>query len=382
MWQLPSVQRCAAGGRVPELARMAATAGPAMLAELLPRSAADNGGGGARVRMCSRNLDIWPCDCRFMPTDRLARQHPFANDRRIVFLEEPHVYFILRPDATARQLASLESLDDMQQLEVLPAFADRVSLSVTGLVHAPFPAFDARHILGRMSAEKKRQKYGTADDRAIARAWQRDNTAKADTGTGVHAAMEIYFNTGYWSRDPRIQIELQQGRRFVAWLEAHNLEVVRTEPTVWVPIALPDEDAVYLAGSVDCLARHRTTHEWYILDWKRTGKELVPTKNGAFGWGTGKFAQVEHLPFHHYSLQLHLYRAMLQSPGYGLTIPSQNLYLVRFHPKTASGSFELVPCADYAAYADELLTNYTLYRDLHMEHKRHEADMRQWMTAS
>jgi hypothetical protein len=149
---------------------------------------------------------------------------------------------------------------------------------------------------------------------------------------------------------------------------------VRTEPVLAMAVG---NDV--LCGSVDFLGKHRRTGQYYILDWKCTGKELKPTADGAFGWGTGAFDGMENLPFHHYSLQLHMYRLMFQSPGYDLTIPVENLLLVRFHRDTADGSFEVVPCAEYSAMAQELLDNYPTYLQLSTEHEQQQADIDKWM---
>ena len=43
----------------------------------------------------------------------------------------------------------------------------------------------------------------------------------------------------------------------------------------------------------------------------------------------------EDIDYTKYSIQLHVYRYILQT-YYGLTIPSENLYMVVFHPKNDS----------------------------------------------
>lgn len=353
--------------------RMAAIAGPAFISERHVPSSAP----GARIAMSSRNRSVWPCDCLFMPTDRLARLNSFPKDAGIVFLEGPHLYFILNEGVTPQQLAVLEGLSEDEMAEVLPQFATRVKMSVTSLLKGPFPVFDAKKVLGDMSDDVVQEKYGMTDRRAIARQWKVSNTAKADIGTTTHAAAETFYNTGHVSTDPRIQIEMKQLREFAAWMEVNDWEVVRTEPMPWLDLDPPNKQ--YLAGSVDLVARHRRTNKFGVFDYKRTGKDLTASLGGIYGFGTGAFSQVENLPRHHYSVQLHIYRQMLMSPGYSLDIPVENLYLVRFHPKTKTGTFEVIQAFNYEHLARELMVNYELYSVMHERHKQHEREQEAWM---
>jgi ATP-dependent exoDNAse (exonuclease V) beta subunit len=76
-----------------------------------------------------------------------------------------------------------------------------------------------------------------------------------------------------------------------------------------------------------------------IYDWKRS-KEITTTNN----WN--KFALTEcisHLPdtnFWHYSLQLNIYKTILEEK-YNKTI--KDLYLVRFHSSNPDNTYDLLP---------------------------------------
>lgn len=326
------------------------------------------GGGaaapGARIGILERCAD-WPCDARLIPTDALALAHPFDRDRLITFNEGAHVYHVR---------------------------GERVRISVTGVAHAPFPAFDAADKIRRMRRQTRQEKYAGLSDQEIAQAWERNRDGASTLGTKMHAAVEIYLNTGYRSRDPAIQIEMDKMERFVAEeIVNRGLEVWRTEPIVFT-------DEPLLAGSVDCLLRRKSDGRFVVMDWKRS-KEIKVTANGSFGYGFSFkpraaggdpkvqhaelaggamvgpdpcFEMVENTNYHHYSLQLHLYRLIFMR-HYNLDIPEEELYIVVFHPDQTC-AYEIKRAAPYAAKARWLIDNYATVERLVAHH--HEVEER------
>ena len=279
---------------------------------------------GARVRIEDRNADAWPSDCLTVPTDRLALLNPFPQDARIKFYEEEHVYEVDR---------------------------SRIRISVTGLVHAPFPHFDADAVLARMSSQKKQAKYQTTDHEAIKAGWAALGEAASRLGTKMHAAVEIYFNTGIVSADPEIGPEMEQMRRFLRnEVEPRGIRAYRTEPTIF---AEPG-GSVSLAGSVDFLGVDGRGDYW-IMDWKRS-KEIKQSAKGFYGYGEEPpFDRMENVNHVHYSLQLHTYRYLFER-YYGLRIPPQNLYMVIFH--VDHEDYEMYQAEDVSAQARDLFDRF------------------------
>ena len=346
-----------------------------MLPRLWLPSPADAGAAGAvgaarHRRNLQRLLDMQATHARLHDRTVLARKMPFARDADIRFFDGPHVYFVRNEGAARADFAAAT-------YETIGQFAAQVPVSVTGLVHAPFVSFDAASILRKKTAEQKLAAYGSADDRAIARAWKQSNGEKAALGTRMHAAIELYFNTGYVSRDPAIQIEMAQMLRFSAWLSAQGIDVVRTEPTIWIRT----RSGALLAGSVDCLARHRVTREWYVLDWKRTGSALDHAAEHRYGTGVvPPFDRIKDRSVDQYSIQLCMYGRMMREyyvDNKPIIVPPENLLIVRFHAD--ADDYQITRAAPYASLADELVDNHPCYLKLYYEHKAHEETEQAWM---
>ena len=84
--------------------------------------------------------------------------------------------------------------------------------------------------------------------------------------------------------------------------------------------------AVVMAGSIDMVYRNRHDGTFAIYDWKRS-KE-IKTEN-SFQSGLGPLAHLPDTNFWHYSLQLNLYRWLLET-HYGIRI--SKMALVVLHP--------------------------------------------------
>ena len=76
-----------------------------------------------------------------------------------------------------------------------------------------------------------------------------------------------------------------------------------------------------IAGTIDVLALDKKTNQYHLIDWK-TSKKI---ETSAFGGKVGIKPATNTIPdcnFYHYSLQLSLYRYLLEE-YYGLSIKSQ-----------------------------------------------------------
>ena len=292
------------------------------------------GGGGARIAQQDRDPVQWPCDARWLPTDVLAHQHPFDRDQRILFDEPSHTYYVLRPNAIQ---------PSSQGGEAAPALVARhperyqtCPLSVTGLIASVFEPF-----------LWPKQVSAAQIIRTMAR-----NEAGCVAGTTMHAALECLLNSGVYSQDARIRPEMRLAReRLVPWLAQHDLVPYRTEPTVYLHL-----DRHVLCGSVDLVARHRATGEFWILDWKRSKKDFTPDE-GAQYKQYGRFPPFDGLvanSLNKYSIQLHLYRLMLQP--YGIDVPLANMRIVRLH---VDKGFDCIRVESrYEAHARWLIEHY------------------------
>ena len=195
-------------------------------------------------------------------------------------------------------------------------------ISVTGFLHAFFPHFDPKSTITKMRKSPKflLGPYADMTDEQIIAKWNANGKEASEAGTAMHLAIEQYLNGSPEVIDPEV-LKTVEWRQFMEfWGKfGHDLEPYRTEWEVWV-------EEYRLAGSLDMVFRRKSDGRYLIYDWKRS-KE-IKTENS---WGTG-YGPVDHFPdcnYWHYTLQLNIYRRVLER-WYGLDIAG--LYLVICHP--------------------------------------------------
>jgi hypothetical protein len=262
----------------------------------------------------------------------LAKKNEHSRDKDMVFIENTHKYII--------------STDP-----------DSKYTSVTTWNHSHFNHFNPTLIIKNMMKGKNwnpENKYWGMTAEEIKKKWQQDGQLAAKLGTALHYQIECYWNT--WGTndadgdgaigDGAIDAgaidagAIDAGANTVEWnyfLEfaktcCSHLKPYRTEWRIY------DED-IKLAGSIDMVFENEDG-TLSIYDWKRC-KEIsksCPFKKHA------KTKCINYLPdtnFWHYSLQLHTYKAILESK-YGKVV--KDLYLVQLHDSNTS--FEVIKVAD------------------------------------
>jgi hypothetical protein len=161
---------------------------------------------------------------------------------------------------------------------------------------------------------------------SILESWDKNRDAASSAGTKTHYNVECYYNGVDVVDD---SIEYQYFKQFVA--DHPHLEAFRTEWCVFY-------EEVKISGSIDMVFRDTRTGEYLIYDWKRSkGIEYE-----SYGGKTATTPCIRHLPdtnFWHYSLQLNVYRKILQDK-YELNITG--LALVVLHPDNQNKSYEVV----------------------------------------
>lgn len=224
-------------------------------------------------------------------------------------------------------------------------------ISVTTFVHSNFPKFNANEVIASMMASKgwgPDHKYWgqTADE--IKAGWIKNGTTVSVAGTNLHYKIECFMNNaqlekGYTNKDllkyyeekEDLNKEIQdidiEWTYFINFLKDFpDLKPYRTEWKVY------DED-IKISGCIDMIYEN-PDGTLSIYDWKRS-KEISTTNN----WN--KFALTEcisHLPdtnFWHYSLQLNIYKTILEEK-YNKVI--KDLFLVRFHSSNPDNNYDLL----------------------------------------
>ena len=245
-----------------------------------------------------------PEDCLDADLEVLARAHPWERDARIAFDPGPHAYLI---DGA------------------------RAKISVTGVVERAAGSFDAEAKI-REWEERGRfpPKYKGMTGEEILESWRVNGADKAQKGNVMHAAFEVFMNTGYASQIPQLEREMLYFKAF--WkkeVEERGLIPWRAEPRVFT-----DPEHISLAGSVDALFWDPESELYVLMDWKRS-QEIPCTAKGRFGYFKHPaFRRFEKVKMNKYSLQLNIYRYILEK-YYGLKF-RDDMWVVQVNPHKIS----------------------------------------------
>lgn len=263
----------------------------------------------------------------------LATVNAHPRDSRIRFFEDDHYY----------------ELD-----------GKRLDASVSKVVEHYFPQFDAEGTIERLfrcwKHDKKSKYYqlinyfnlvvGITDETAqkneIARLWKLNGRDKAQYGTHLHYAIEMYLN-GEDVPEP-IPSEFQQ---FLDWRATHpSWEPYRTEWSVF-------HEDFGVAGQIDSLWFDREHGNYIMVDWKCV--QNMETRSAYKEVGYIPFDNFPNTNLWHYVVQQNLYRYFLESK-YGMSV--HKCYLVQLH-QSLSQAVEW-PLDDIQADMLTALTNFRL----------------------
>lgn len=228
----------------------------------------------------------------------LEKKNVHSRDCRIVFDEGPHIYYL-----------------DKKAL----------SISVTGFIHKFFHDFDADSVIPRLIANPKKERYYGRTVEDVKREWKEIADKASSLGTKMHLAIELFYN-GELEDFPEEARHFHGSKEEALFMAFHN-ELIKDSPLV----PYRTEWSVYtdkykLAGQIDMAYYNKETDSLELYDWKRS-KKIEKTNR----WRNGK-GPVSHLPdsnFWHYSLQLNVYKFILETE-YGMKVTG--MYLVFLHP--------------------------------------------------
>ena len=236
---------------------------------------------------------------------RLAVVNPHPRDARITFDEASHTY----------------TIDGSRQGWT----------SCTQFIGGFYEHFDPDTVIANMMRSRKwpaSPYYGMTAE-AIKTQWSDSGTAASGAGTQMHLDIEHYYNAepvGNLAGDDYTPTPGPEWDYFQAferrWRQARGFVPFRTEWLVF-------KEDIKLAGSIDMIYT-KPDGTLAIYDWKRT-KELKYENK----WQKMK-APLDHLPdtnYWHYSLQLNIYRRVLQEL-YDVVV--SELALVVLHPNQTS----------------------------------------------
>jgi hypothetical protein len=233
----------------------------------------------------------------------LAIKNIHERDKDIQFDEGPHIYTVK---------------------------GEQGYTSVTSWNHEHFSKFESDKIIKNIMRSPKMKdptyKYYGMTSEEILKSWDDNRDLAATAGTKTHYNIECFYN-GLDVVDE--SIEFKYFKEFVR--DYPHLEAYRTEWCVFY-------EEIKISGSIDMVFRDKNTGEYLIYDWKRSkGIEYE-----SYGGKTATTPCISHIPdtnFWHYSLQLNVYRKILQDK-YDMKITG--LALVVLHPDNHKKTYEIV----------------------------------------
>ena len=239
----------------------------------------------------------------------LSQQNRHPRDERIVFHEDTHTYEV---DGSSAGI-----------------------ISVTTFIHHNFPTFNADAVLKKM--KNKKEKYPGMSDAEIKKAWNENGKKASGQGTGMHRSIELYYNGVGVDGDGENK-ESKENKEFSYFLQFHNEVIVprglspyRTEWSIF------DGD-IDLAGQLDMLYK-KPDGTYGLYDWKRV--KDIKKNNPYREYGMGVLRDVEHCNYNHYSLQLNIYKKILET-RYDLRI--SEMCLVILHPE--NDNYIMIPVGE------------------------------------
>ena len=248
--------------------------------------------------------------------DFLAKKNVHERDQHITFDEGPHIYTV---------------------------YGKQGYTSVTTFVHHHFPEFDSEGCVQKIVSSKKYKedatyKYYGKTREEILDEWKMNGEIASRAGTKMHYDIECYYNQMTVSNE---STEYKFFQNFVR--DYPELTPYRTE---WIVFY----EEYKLSGSIDMIFENEDG-TLQIYDWKR----CKSIEHESFGGACGNLPCISHLPdsnFWHYSLQLNMYRRILQDK-YGKTVTG--LYLMCLHPDNYNKNYQRIEVPFMDTEVTELL---------------------------
>jgi len=265
-----------------------------------------------------------------VPPNHLSNKNAHERDQHITFDEGPHIYTV---------------------------HGEQGYTSVTTWNHSHFAEFDSDQIIDTMLKSKKMRdpnyKYYNMTKEEIKAQWDKNRDESASAGTKMHYDIECYYNG---LEVDNTSVEFSFFKKFLTDFEEEypNWVPYRTEWMVYF-------EELKISGSIDMVFENKETGELMIFDWKRC-KEIIYDSYNNKGAVTECISHLPDTNFWHYSLQLNMYKTILERK-YGKTVVA--LFLVCLHPENIYGSYDKIK----VPFLDREMNLLIEYRKKQLEQK-------------
>ena len=208
-------------------------------------------------------------------------------------------------------------------------------ISATTFIHGFFSPFDREKVANKLLGLPK---YAGSTKEELFAEWKQSGIS----GTNVHAALEnliLEHNSAGFPMEAtensydfvevrnsnlknhcHTDTERNKASKGMDWLKDNVL----FEPELQIlPEVMVYSKELQMAGMMDLLVKNTVTGNYTILDWK-TNKRISKTSFGNTKGSKPATEEIDDCNFMHYTLQLSLYRYILET-YYGISISSQAL---------------------------------------------------------
>lgn len=227
----------------------------------------------------------------------LAELNSHPRDENIQFDEGPHIYTVN---------------------------GEQDYTSVTTFIHGLFSRFDSEKIvegiLKKPDMNNPDYEYYGMTKQQILDSWETNRVLSSNAGTQTHYNIECFYNNMEIVDD---SVEFEYFKRFVN--DYPQYKAFRTEWCVYY-------EEVKLSGSIDMVFQNTETGEYFICDWKRSKEIKMRSYYGQYAI-VECISHIHDSNFWHYSIQLNIYRKILQDK-YNMKI--SGLFLVVLHPNNTT----------------------------------------------
>lgn len=193
--------------------------------------------------------------------------------------------------------------------------------SVTTFIHSFFPHFDADLVIEKMRNGRNwnpDNKYFHLTNDQIKKMWKENGVEASALGTKMHEHIENFYNGIPF---PPTFVGTREHELFQQFYKDHeNYMPYRTEWMIY-------SKKYRLSGSIDMIyVDPNDPDKIVIADWKRSKEIKMENK-----WekGHGPLSEIDNCNFWHYTLQLNIYKMILEA-NYGKKV--SGMFLVILHP--------------------------------------------------
>ncbi len=165
--------------------------------------------------------------------------------------------------------------------------------SCTTFVNYFFEQFDSIGIANQLTSTHP--KYNDLTPQELVATWDK----KAENGTVIHSEIEQYIKENAQPTKP-------QSKKAAEWIK----EKIGDEYKMMSEVIVYSKE-LGIAGTIDLLLYDKTDKTYKILDWKTNKKLSLSYFNKKMGTHSAS-SKLEDCNFIHYSLQLSLYRYLLE----------------------------------------------------------------------